>query len=316
MQTVASLQLSSELRHFLTGEELSAHLIEKLLLKALVLKKDRLQNPFKNKLQGQHLALLFDKPSLRTRMSFTIAMRELGGDVVESVDTTRKAETPEDQAQVLSGYCHAMMVRTYHDSDLQRMAKVARIPVINGLSNLHHPCQVLSDLLTLLETFNTLHGTTVSYVGDGNNVLHSLLLLMPPLGVNVHYCCPTKRGPDPEILARSQMRLNPQSGKIREYTTPAEAVVKAHAVYTDVWTSMGFEHNTAEHLFSGYQVNEKLMQHALPHAVFMHCLPMQRNKEVSATLADSPRSVIFQQSENRLHMQKALLLHLLTEKNL
>ena len=249
---------------------------------------------------------------MRTRFSFAIAIRELGGDVIESVESTRKVETPEDQAGVLSGYCHAIMVRTHDDIIFERMSQISKVPIINGLSALHHPCQILADILTLLETFGSLKGLTLSYIGDGNNILHSLLLLAPQMGINIHYCCPDTRGPDKDILEKSSVKLHPDSGKIQSFSSPKDAVFNAHAVYTDVWTSMGFENETDEHIFfNGFQVNEDLMQHALPNAIFMHCLPMERGKEVSETLADQPCSVIFQQSENRLHIQKALLLYLL-----
>jgi ornithine carbamoyltransferase len=298
----------SSSKHLLTGEELTPVQIEQLLQQALALKQDR--RPATT-LQGQHLALLFDKPSLRTRFSFTVAMRELGGDVIESVETTRKSETPADQANVLSGYCHAIMVRTHSDNILQEMQRVSRAPIINGLSDLHHPCQILADLLTLREVFGSLSGLTLSYIGDGNNILHSLLLLAPQLGVNIHYCCPATRGPDQTILTRSLARVHGKTGIIQAFASPELAVTNAHAIYTDVWTSMGFENEAAEHLFAGFQVNEQLMQLAHADAVFMHCLPMERGKEVSETLPDLPCSVIFQQSENRLHVQKAILLHVL-----
>lgn len=300
-----------KLKHLLTGEELTKTEIDNLLIEAINLKKDRNKKQFTHKLSGHHLALLFNKPSLRTRFSFAIAMRELGGDVIESVETTRKTETPEDQAGVLSGYCHAIMVRTHEDIILKKMSQKSQVPIINGLSNLHHPCQILSDFLTLIEIFGSLKDITLSYIGDGNNILNSLLLLAPQMGINIHYCCPKTRGPNEDILISCLNRLHSNSGKIQSFSSPKQAASKAHAIYTDVWTSMGFEAETADHLFDGFQIDEKLMAEALPNAVFMHCLPMERGKEVSTTLPDQPCSVIYQQSENRLHMQKALLLHLL-----
>jgi ornithine carbamoyltransferase len=301
--------------HFLTGEELGVDDMQQLLQEASHLKKQRESKHLNHSLAGKHLALLFDKPSLRTRFSFTIAMRELGGDVVESVSSARKTETPEDQARVLQGYCHGIMVRTHEDSLLERMAKVDVVPIINGLSNLHHPCQILSDLFTLAEVFGDLSGITLAYVGDGNNILHSLLLMAPALGVNVHYACPQERSPDADILARAQERVKSgvNQGRIQAFSQPLQAIENADAVYTDVWTSMGFEEKSAEHLFAGYQVNAELMRAAKKHAKFMHCLPMERGKEVSETLPDQACSVIFQQSENRLHAQKALLLFLMSD---
>lgn len=303
--------MTRQSKHLLTGEELSPDEISSLLSHALILKQQRQLNQLRHDLAGRHLALLFDKPSLRTRFSFTVTMRELGGDVIESCENSRKAETPEDQARVLGGYCHALMVRTHADMILERMSKVAKIPIINGLSNLHHPCQILSDLLTLQESFNSFQGLTLAYIGDGNNILHSLLLILPIMGIHVHYCCPNGRSPDKTILAKSLARLTPGSGKIQSFATPAKAVENASAVYTDVWASMGFENKRDNHLFEGFQVNEALMAKAHKNAIFMHCMPMERGVEVSETLPDHPCSVVYRQSENRLHMQKALLLHLI-----
>lgn len=301
----------NQYKHILTGEELTAEEISRILNEGLMLKKQRNLNLLNSALKGQHLALLFDKPSLRTRFSFTVAMRELGGDVIESVEHTRKKETPEDQAGVLSGYCHGIMIRTHQDSMIKRMAVASKIPVINGLSDLHHPCQILADLLTLQEVFGSLKNLTLCYIGDGNNILHSLLLMAPKMGVNIHYCCPVSREPDKIILSESLKYLNNSTGQIKSFDQPELAAAHTQAVYTDVWTSMGFENQSAEHLFEGFQVNEKLMEKADPHAIFMHCLPMERGKEVSESLVNHPCSVIFQQSENRLHVQKALLLYLL-----
>jgi ornithine carbamoyltransferase len=305
---------NKNLKHLLTGEELSSHEAQALLEHGLHLKKIRHMGKT-NELSNCHLAMLFDKQSLRTRFSFAVGMNELGGDAYESISCTRKAELPEDQARVLSGYCQAIMIRTHLDSTLERMSQASSVPIINGLSNLHHPCQILADLMTLLEVFGDLKGLTLTYIGDGNNILHSLLLLSPQLGVNIHYCCPETREPDADILAKSLEKLGPNTGTIKSFKTPAEAVKNANAIYTDVWTSMGFEAQSAEHLFQGFQVNETLMQQAAPNAVFMHCLPMERGKEVSETLPDQPCSVIFTQSENRLHIQKAVLLHLIKENN-
>jgi ornithine carbamoyltransferase len=258
--------------------------------------------------------MLFDKPSLRTRFSFTVAMHELGGTIIESLSDTRKKEEPEDLTKVLSGYCNGIMIRTHSDENLHRMEKVSSIPIINALSDDHHPCQILADLLTLQEKFGNLEDLKVTYVGDGNNILHSLLLMAPIMGIHLHYCCPVSRGPKTEILSSALAKANLSSGSITAHTLPPTAVIDAHAVYTDVWTSMGFEKDASEELFAGFQVNEELMALASPKAIFMHCMPMVRGKEVSKTLPDSPQSVIFQQSENRLHVQKAILITLLGEQ--
>ncbi len=315
-ENIRLVQSIQKPKHILTGEELTKKEIESLLSDAIFLKSKRAKKEISNELNGHHLALLFDKPSLRTRFSFSVAVRELGGDVIESVESTRKTETPEDQAGVLSGYCHAIVVRTHEDSILEKMCKTSKVPIINGLSALHHPCQILADLLTLHEKFGSLQGLTLSYIGDGNNILHSLLLLAPQMGIHLHYCCPETRGPDENILEKSIEKSHAHSGKIKSFSSPDAAVAHAHAVYTDVWTSMGFENENNHFLFDGFQVNEALMKYALPEAIFMHCLPMVRGTEVSHTLPDQPCSVIYQQSENRLHIQKALLLHLLKNEEI
>lgn len=300
-------------KHLITGEELTSAEIQSLLNLASDLKDLRKGGQTPNILKGKHLAMLFEKPSLRTRFSFAVAMHELGGTVVESASGTRKKEEPEDLTRVLSGYCDGIMIRTHSDENLSRMEKVSSIPIINALSDDHHPCQILADLLTLQEKFGKLEGLKAVYIGDGNNILHSLLLMAPMMGIHLHYCCPPGRGPKTEILDCALAKADLSSGSIAQHASPQSAVMDAHAVYTDVWTSMGFENDANEELFAGFQVNEELMALAKPEAIFMHCMPMIRGKEVSETLPDSPRSVIFQQSENRLHVQKALLIALLGE---
>jgi ornithine carbamoyltransferase len=305
-----------KLKHkdLVTGEELTPVEIQSLLDLASDLKAGRKEGQRSKILEGKHLAMLFEKPSLRTRFSFMVAMHELGGSVVESLHHTRKEEEPEDLAKVLSGYCHAIMIRTHSDENLQRMAKGSSIPIINALSDDYHPCQILADLMTLQENFGLLRGIKVTYIGDGNNILHTLLLMTPIMGIDLHYCCPMGRNPKPEIVGRALVKANLHRGSITAHTSPRTASMDAHAVYTDVWTSMGFEKDTNEALFAGFQVNEELMGLARAEAIFMHCMPMVRGKEVSTTLPDSPQSVIFQQSENRLHVQKALLIALLGEQ--
>lgn len=305
--------LKLKTKHVLTGAEFSVTELSELIECASQLKKERDQANASHLLQNKHLAILFEKPSLRTRFSFVVAMKELGGDFVESVSSTRKDETPEDQMRVLQGYCHAVMIRTHEDITLNRMKEVATIPIINGLSDHYHPCQILADLLTLKEKFSTLNDLHLCYIGDGNNILHSLLLMAPPLGIHLHYCCPPGHGPNAMIL--TQAKRYAWSWLIQDYKYPKEAVRGCHAVYTDVWNSMGFPEKD-QSIFNGFQVNEELMTHADDNAVFMHCMPMERGKEVSDTLPDSKRSVIFQQSENRLHVQKALLIGLLGEEKL
>ncbi len=294
-------------KHLFSGDELSADEIFAVIKLAQQLKTDRLK--FKDVLKHKYLALMFDKPSLRTRFSFTIAMQELGGEVIISEQANRKDEDPEDYIRVLQGYCHAVMLRTFADEIFVRMQKHATIPIINGLSNLYHPCQTLADLMTLHDHFGQLNGLSLCYIGDGNNVLHSLLLMAPKLGIEIHYCCPEGATPNKEVLQHVAQYQKVNSA-IAAHASPETAVKNCDVVYTDVWTSMGFTPKD-EQQFSGFQVNEKLMSKAKNSAVFMHCMPMNRGKEVSETLPDQPYSKIFEQSENRLHVQKALLLNLL-----
>jgi len=298
--------------NFLTGEELSRDELAGLLDYSVELKKTRDQGSQGPRFPGKHLAL-FEKPSLRTRMSFSIAMSELGGSVVESLTSTSKREEPEDMVRVLAGYVDSVMLRTHGHDVLERMAKVSSIPIINGLSDSHHPCQALADLMTLKQRFGKLQGLKLAYVGDGNNVLHSLLLLAPFLGVHLSYACPEGYEPDAMILRRAHVRASEGGGSISSFVEPEPAVKGAHAVYTDVWTSMGFEgHEGArEEAFEKYQLNESLYALASPGALVMHCLPMLRGKEISDAMADHPCSALFAQSENRLHVQKALLVALL-----
>lgn len=301
-------------KHFLTGEELTKAELLGLLDLADELRSARKAGQSKPLLAGKSLAMLFEKQSLRTRMSFSVAMQELGGFAIDSVASTRKKEEPEDLARVLAGYCHAIMLRTHEHSSLERMAAKAPVPVINGLSDTHHPCQALADLLTLKQYFKSLEGLKLAYIGDGNNVLHSLLLLAPFAGIELHYACPAGFEPNGFIVRAAKRRAKEGGGAIVAHSSPANAVKSVNAIYTDVWTSMGFEseEHDREKAFEGYQLNEELYSHAAPGAIVMHCLPMVRGKEISDAMADHENSALFKQSENRLHAQKALLIGLLS----
>jgi ornithine carbamoyltransferase len=309
----APLPLGLTDRHILTGEELSFHEMQSIIDFAIQLKQQRLEGRSRVWLPGRQLALVFEKPSLRTRVSFTVGMQDLGGFAIDIPSSQRKTEEPEDTARVLAGFCHGLMVRTFSQKILDRMARVSPVPVINGLSDEHHPCQALADLQTLQETFGSLKGLKLAYVGDGNNVLNSLMLMAPVLGVEVRYACPKGYKPAKEIVFRAQERAKVYGGAVIECASPEAAVTGAHAIYTDVWTSMGFEEENEARLkaFQGFKVDEALHGLADPDAVVMHCLPMLRDVEISGALADSKHSVIFQQSENRLHAQKSLLVGLL-----
>jgi ornithine carbamoyltransferase len=263
-------------------------------------------------LKGKTVALMFDKPSLRTRVSFTVGVQELGGHVLELLGSQKKNEEPEDTIRVMQGMVHGVMMRTFDHRYLERMTSKATIPVINGLSDSHHPCQAIADLLTLFQRFGDLQGLKLAYIGDGNNVLHSLLLMAPFIGVDVHYACPAGYQPDEEILSRAHRRARAGQAQIKSFATPEEAVKGAAAVYTDVWTSMGQEAENKIRLeaFKGFQLNEELFAQALPNAVAMHCLPMVKGQEITEGVAEHPRSALFQQAENRLHAQKALMVGL------
>ena len=297
--------------HFLTGEELSKQELLDLLDLATLVKTEKRQALLKDKTIG----LVFDKPSLRTRVSFTVAIQELNGQVVELTSAQRKKEDPADTIRVLQGYLQGVMVRTFEHSNLDKMAAYSKIPIINGLSDLHHPCQVLADLQTLKERFGNLQGLTLAYIGDGNNMLHSLLLLLPFVGVNVHYACPEGYKPNPEILSTAKKRAEIGAAKIVEFNSPLEAVTGVNAIYTDVWTSMGFESEEKLRLshFDGYQVNSTLYKHADKDAVIMHCMPVNKDQEITEEMIEHSNSVLFEQSENRLHAQKALMIGLFSK---
>lgn len=303
----------SKLTHFLTGEELSFDLLQKLLDLAESLRISRNKGEHRSDLAHKTLVMLFDKPSLRTRLSFSVAMSELGGNPIESLSSTRKKEDPEDLARVLAGYCHGIMIRTHEHSIAEKLASRSAVPVINGLSDTHHPCQVLADILTLKQAFGKVSGLKVTYIGDGNNILHSLLLLMPYLGIHLRYACPAGYEPNAFIVKHAENRALERGGSITAFNDPIAAVEGTNAVYTDVWTSMGFEDQQydRDQAFLGYQVNESLYSHAAPGALIMHCMPMEKGKEISETLPEHENSAIYRQSENRLHVQKALLLMLM-----
>ena len=287
-----------------------------LLHAAEVLKKIRGDENSPQPLRGQSLALIFEKPSLRTRVSFTVGIQELGGGVFELLGAQMKNEDPEDSIRVLQGMVHGIMLRTFEHSKLERMLSKSRIPIINGLSDSHHPCQALADLMTIKERLGHLSGIKIAYLGDGNNVLHSLMLMAPFLGMELHYACPENYQPNPEILARAEKRAFNGKGKIRKFTDPLEAAAGVHVLYTDVWTSMGQEAENAKRLadFAGWGVDDAMLAAASPSAIVLHCLPAHRGEEISSEVIEGARSRVWDQAENRLHVQKALLCFLLGAK--
>jgi len=267
---------------------------------------------FRKTLAGKHIAMFFEKPSLRTRLTFEAGICGLGGSVSfvdqrhERIDAR---ETLSDIAHNLERWVSGIVLRTFAHETVEGMAEYARVPVVNALSEVEHPCQALADYFTLYERFGNLKKICLAYVGDGNNVMHSLLLTAALLGSKIRIATPAGYGPDSQILADARELAKQTGAKIEVLTDPHKAVRGADAVYTDAWTSMGHEHETEERnrIFPPYQVNDELMAGASPTGVFMHCLPAHRNEEVTDAVIDSPRSVVFEQAENRMHVQKAIL---------
>ncbi|MEB3266427.1 MAG: ornithine carbamoyltransferase, partial [Cyanobacteriota bacterium] len=275
-------------------------------------------------LGGRMLGLIFSKASTRTRVSFTVAMARLGGQTIDlnpQVSQVGRGEPVADTARVLSRYCDALAIRTFDQAELEAYAHWASIPVINALTDLEHPCQALADLLTLAEAFTgdgpldpgCLRGLTLAYVGDGNNVAHSLMLCGALLGVNVRIGCPIGFEPDGAVLERARALALDQGAVVEVLHEPVATVRGAHGLYTDVWASMGQEQEKAEReaAFAGWCLDEALIAEADARAIVLHCLPAYRGLEISAGAIEGPSSRVFDQAENRLHVQQALLAALL-----
>lgn len=306
-------------KDFLSILDLSTDELVRLIDLAARLKADRHRGPdapTASALRGAHVALLFEKPSLRTRSTFEIAIRELGGHTLhlpkEFADGTR--EPLQDVARNLERWVSALVIRTYaHDKARTLAAAGTRLHVINALSDAEHPCQALADVLTMLEHWGDCQGRTLAFVGDGNNVATSLVHAAPQFGIAVHVATP--QGYElPAHTVEAGGRKARGGAYVRAFADPCEAVIGADAIYTDVWTSMGREHEATvrSRTFQPFQVNGQLMAAAAPRALFMHCLPAHRGEEVTAEVFESSASVVFDQAENRLHTQKALLLMLLS----
>ncbi len=271
---------------------------------------------FRGMLAGKQLVLFFEKPSLRTRLTFESAMNSLGG-VSFFVDQTSsrlgEREPLSDIAHNLEHWVDGVVLRTFAHETVAKMAGYASIPVVNALSDFEHPCQALADILTVREKFGELKGAKIAYVGDGNNVAHSLILASAAVGAKISVGTPKGFEPNSGIVAAAKKTAVKTGAKIQVTNDPAVAVAGADVVYTDVWASMGHESEATERkkTFAAYQVNDELMAHASKHALFMHCLPAHRGDEVTASVIDSPRSVVFDEAENRLHIQKAILVMLM-----
>ena len=268
-------------------------------------------------LQGKTLAMIFEKPSLRTRATFDVGMTGMGGQALfldHSDAKLGERESIKDVARNLERWVHGIVARTYKNRSVVELAEHARIPVINGLTDLLHPCQALADYFTLSEKLSSLSGARLCFVGDGNNTCHSLILGAARLGIHLSVATPAGYEPNPEIVREALSTAGDTGATITIVRNPREAVRGANAVYTDVWASMGQEAETEDRaaVFADYQVNARLMELAGGEALFMHCLPAHRGVEVAPQVIDSPQSVVYDQAENRLHVQKALLLLLMS----
>ncbi|WP_404335715.1 ornithine carbamoyltransferase [Planococcus rifietoensis] len=299
---------------FLSLKDYSTEEIIDLLNLAIELKKP--ENKHLPLLKGKVLGMIFEKSSTRTRVSFEAGMLQLGGHAMflSSQDTQLgRGETIADTARVLSGYLDGLMIRTFHQSAVEELAKFSSIPVINGLTDDYHPCQVLADLMTLIEHFGELKGRKLAYIGDGNNMANSLMIGAAKVGLDIAIAAPKGYEPQAEMVELAQVIAKDSGSVVTVTHDPVEAVKNSDAIYTDVWASMGQEAEAIKRLndFEGFQVNAELVQHAKADYIFMHCLPAHREEEVTTDILEGPHSVIFQEAENRLHAQKAVLVTLM-----
>jgi len=295
------------MKDLLTIGELKKEEVREILSLTMEIKKNK--GKYRNALKDKILAMVFEKPSLRTRMTFEVGMLEMGGKAIylgPSEIQLGKRESIADVARNLERWVDGIMIRTFGHDNVEKMAEWAKPPVINGLSDLHHPCQALADYFTLLEKFGKLEGLKLAYVGDGNNVCHSLIEGASKLGVHISIATPEGYEPKREIV---KMAMKEANSKIEILRDPVEAVKDADAVYTDTWTSMGQEHEKEIRvkIFKPYQVNKSLMEKTGKKTYFMHCLPAHRGEEVTDEVIDSEYSLVFDEAENRLHVQKAIM---------
>jgi ornithine carbamoyltransferase len=303
------------MKHFLAVSDLTSGEVQELLDVAIQLKKEHFEKGNPPLFKGKVLGMIFQKPSLRTRVSFDMAMRHCGGDALylsPSEIGLGKRESIADIARVLSGYVQGLMARVFDHAHVLELAKWSAIPVVNGLSDYNHPCQAMADALTIQEKFGKAKGLNVTYVGDANNVAVSLMHVSAKLGWNFTIANPEGYDLNPKAVGIAKDISEETGVKLTFLRDPHQAVKGAHVIYTDTWTSMGQEEETAkrEKVFPPYQVNAKLVGEADKDAIVMHCLPAHRNQELTDDVADGPHSVIFPQAHNRLHAQKAILARL------
>jgi ornithine carbamoyltransferase len=303
-------------RHLVNLQDYDEWEIYDLINLALRLKEEQKKGIPHPILSNKALGMIFSKASTRTRVSFEVGIYQLGGYglFLNSSDIQLgRGETIEDTAKVLSRYLDGIMIRTYAQEDVEELARYSTIPVINGLTDMFHPCQILADLMTIYESKGKLKGLKLAYVGDGNNVAHSLLIGCTKVGMNISIACPKGYEPHKDVVALA-IDNGKSSGSLVNITSqPKEAVSDADIVYTDVWTSMGQEKESNERLkaFAPYQVNQSLFSLAKPDAIFLHCLPAHRGEEVTSEVIDGPQSLVFEEAENRLHVQKAVMVSLM-----
>jgi len=295
-------------------KDLASSQINKLFNLTDELKRNKAK--FRKKFTQKTLALIFQKPSNRTRVSFQVGMYQLGGNSLylgPSEINLGVREAVKDIARTLSRYVDAMVLRTFEHNNVVEMAKFSSIPVINGLSDFEHPCQALADLYTVREKLHNLKGLTLAYVGDGNNVCNSLLYICAKCGVNINVAAPKGYEPDKAVLKEAQVIAALSGSSVKVFNDPVEAVKAADVIYTDVWASMGQEKEAQkrERIFKKFQLNKKLVSHAKSKALIMHCLPAHRGQEITDDVIESANSVVFDQAENRMHVQKAILITLI-----
>ncbi|MGH9738641.1 MAG: ornithine carbamoyltransferase [Candidatus Acidiferrales bacterium] len=306
-----AVSTSVELKHdLLTGMEWNPSQVRALF--ALAAEMKARPDQFRTSLAGRVLILLFEKPSLRTRVTFEVGIANLGGSSIfldHTASRLNEREPTRDIAKNLERWVQGIIARVFEQQTLDELAQNAGVPVINALSDRFHPCQALADFLTLEERFGGLRGLKLAYVGDGNNMCHSLITFAARTGAHMRVATPAGYEPADDVVAEAKRVARETRAKIELFQSPEDAVAGAQAVYTDVWASMGQESEAAERerIFAGYQVNEELFALAARDAVFLHCLPAHRGLEVSSEVIDSPRSIIYDQAENRLHVQKAIL---------
>ena len=299
-------------KSLLTIHELSLEEVWQIFELSKSLKEKRLSGELHRLLEGKKLGMIFSKPSTRTRVSFEVGIFELGGTGLyfnQNDLQLKKSENVSDTAKVLSRYLDGIMIRTFDHQDVVDLATFGSIPIINGLTDLHHPCQVLADLFTILEKKRTLQGLKLAYIGDGNNMAHSLLHGCAKVGMNISIASPSGYTPLDSVVKESQKDAKYMGSKIEILEDPVAAVKDADIIYTDVWASMGQEKEAQERKkkFLKYQINPELVKHAKDDYLFMHCLPAHRGDEVVNEVIDSANSVVFDEAENRLHVQKAVM---------